>query len=240
MGLFSARNLDLPRKVHFSVKKKPNPHKIDKRCRLGRTYIDFLNYMSVYPDTSIVELDSVEGRKGGKVLLTIHFVKAEFMLAYIRDHNDAQSVIDIINQICSALNCDVFSSLFPLILTDNGSEFSNPEAIEISPEGITRTLVFYCDPSSPYQKGSAEVNHEMIRRFIPKGTSFDRLTQQDVSSMMDHINSYRRSNLGGKSPYEMMRFLYGPEILRILRCHFIPAHAVTLNDSIFAKGGPNV
>ena len=43
-----------------------------------------------------------------------------------------------------------------------------------------RTQIFYCHPSSPYQKGSCEVNHELLRRILPKGTSFDDLTQKKI------------------------------------------------------------
>ena len=75
-------------------------------------------------------MDSVIGRKGGKVLLTIHFVNTSFMLAFIREHNDSQSVIDIFNNIQSILGVEKFKELFIVILTDNGSEFSNPTEIE--------------------------------------------------------------------------------------------------------------
>ena len=75
-------------------------------------------------------MDTVEGKKGGKVLLTIHFVNCSFMLAFIREHNDAQSVIDIFNNLQDILGIDKFKELFILILTDNGSEFSNPTEIE--------------------------------------------------------------------------------------------------------------
>jgi len=44
-------------------------------------------------------MDTVEGKKGGKVLLTLHFVNCSFLLAFIRDHNDAQSIIDIFNDL---------------------------------------------------------------------------------------------------------------------------------------------
>ena len=44
---------------------------------------------------------------------------------------------------------------------------------------------------------------------MPKGTSLDPYTQEDISIMMDHINSYSRPSLGNKCPYEMMEFLYG-------------------------------
>ena len=53
--------------------------------------------------------------------------------------------------------------LFKVCLADNGTEFSNPRAIEYDRQGNLRTHIFYCDPSSPYQKGSAERNHEFIR-----------------------------------------------------------------------------
>ena len=84
-------------------------------------------------------------------------------------------IFDVIHGI---LGKELFGKLFPVILTDNGSEFSNPRAIEFGPDGkdYHRTNIFYCDPSSPYQKGACEVNHELIRRIIPKGTSLDNFT----------------------------------------------------------------
>jgi len=45
------------------------------------------------------------------------------------------------------------------------------------------------------QKGGCEVTHEMIRRVLPKGVSFDHLMQIDISIMMNHINSYTRKKL---------------------------------------------
>jgi IS30 family transposase len=53
---------------------------------------------------------------------------------------------------------------------------------------------FYCDPCSPYQKGAFEVNHELIRRVIPKGASLDSYTQEDINKMMNHINSYNEKS----------------------------------------------
>lgn len=80
--IFSAMNLDLPRKVRYSARKKAVHVKVDKACRINRTYEDFKTFMHSHPDYPLVELDSVEGKRGSKVLLTIHFVKAEFMLAF--------------------------------------------------------------------------------------------------------------------------------------------------------------
>ena len=233
--IISAMNIDLPRKVRYSARKKSVSVKVDKTCRIGRDYECFKNFLQHNPDSPVVQLDSVEGTRGGKVLLTIHFVKAEMMLAFIRNHNTSKSVTDIFDDLYEKLGFQLFSRIFKVCLTDNGSEFSNPKAIEYDNNGTPRTKVFYCNPSAPYQKGSAERNHEFIRYFIPKGTSLDAYSQADISLMMDHINSYCRESLGNKSPYEMFSFLYGDNLLDLLECHPISPQKVTLNKSIFHK-----
>lgn len=234
-----AINMDLQRKVRFRRRKVKAHVKVDKKCRIGRTLDDFKVFLSEHPDILITQLDSVEGVKGGKVLLTIHFVKAEFMLAFLREHNDSRSVTDIFNNLFDILGKDNFSKIFNVCLADNGTEFSNPKAIEYDSDGNKRTSVFYCDPSAPYQKGSAERNHEFIRLFIPKGTDFSIYTQDDICLMMDHINSYTRESLGNKSPYEMFAFLYGQDILDLLGFRLIPPQDITLSKAIFRKEDPN-
>lgn len=233
-NVFTVRNIDLPRKVRYSKRKVRIHAKVDKKCRIGRTYEDFLLFMQAHPYLPVTQIDSVEGKKGGKVLLTIHFVKAEFMLAFLRDANDSRSVIDIFEKLYLELRPDRFQKLMPVLLADNGTEFSNPSAIELDRQENLRTRMFYCDPSAPYQKGSAERNHELIRCFFPKGTSLDPYTQDHISLMMDHINSYCRESLGNKTPYEMMAFLYGEDILNLLGSHKIPPNEVTMTPSIFA------
>ena len=236
-NLFSARNIDLPRKVRYKPRTHKKNFKVDKSCRIGRTFDDFQKFMEDHLQLSVTQMDSVEGKKGGKVLLTIHFVKSELMLAFIRNSNDSQSVIDVIEKLYLELRPDGFISLMPVLLGDNGSEFSNPTALEFDCQKNRRTYVFYCDPSSPYQKGSAERNHEFIRLFIPKGKSMDAFMQGDITLMMNHINSYSRESLGNKSPYQVFSFLYGEDILKRLGCTMIPANEVTLKPSIFGKKG---
>ena len=144
----------------------------------------------------------MKAKKGDKVLLTIHFVNCSFMLAFIREHNDAQSVIDIFNNLQDILGIDKFKEIFILILTDNGSEFSNPTEIEFDLNtGEKKTQIFYCHPSSPFEKGSGEVNHELLRRIFPKGTSFDKLNQNNINLIMSHINSYKRKKMNNVSPF---------------------------------------
>ena len=238
--LFDVRNIDLPRKVKYRPRYKKPEFKVDRGCRIGRSYQDFLKFMETEPETHIVQMDSVIGKVGGKCLLTIHFVDTSLMLAFLRDANTSRSVIDIFNRLDYALGTVLFGKLFPVILTDNGSEFSNPKEIEYrenfgESHSLMRTRVYYCDPSSPYQKGSCEGNHELVRRILPKGSSFDDLTQEDVIRMMNHINSYKRKKLNDRTPYDSFSFLYGEEVLKKLGCSKVAAENIILKPKLLKK-----
>lgn len=232
-GLFTARNIDMPRTVRMRPRKNVSKNlKVDKACRLGRDFTCFQTYMEGHPDFPICQIDSVEGTRSGVVLLTIHFVEQGLQLAFLRQHNDSQSVIDIFNRLYLELRPDIFMELFPVLLADNGSEFSNPSAIELDAQGNPRTKVFYCNPSAPYQKGSCENNHEMIRRIIPKGEDIGQYTQEQINLMMSHINSYARKKLGNKSPYEMFEFQYGKKVLDVFHLQEIPADEIILSPEL--------
>ena len=232
-GLFTARNIDMPRTVRMHPRKSaPQAIKVDKSCRIGRDMECFRKFKEENPFLPIRQMDSVEGVKGSAVLLTIHFVEQELQLAFLRSHNDSQSVIDIFNRLYLELKPDIFMDIFPVLLADNGSEFSNPSAIELDAQGNPRTKVFYCDASAPYQKPNCENNHEMIRRIIPKGVDLGRYTQQQIDLVMSHINSYARKNLGNKSPYDVFAFLYGEDILKCFNLKRIPADEIILTPDL--------
>lgn len=228
-----ARNIDLVRKPRFRLRKKKVEKKIDKACRTERTMVDYKRYLDEQEEVVTIQMDTVEGRKGGKVILTLHFTNCHLMLMYLRDHNTSQTVIDVFNKLEEDLGETAFRKLFPVVLTDNGSEFSNPKALEEN----QRTRIFYCDVNSPFQKGQIEKNHELIRYVLPKGTSFDGLTQADVQLLACHINSYTRKKLNDKSPTESFSFLYGDELLHTLGIELVPPHTINLSPSLFKKEG---
>jgi len=234
-GFFDARNIDLPRKVRYRPRRKKSEFKIDKACYVGRTYHDYQAFLAKHPDAHPVQMDSLIGVVGGKVLLTVHFPDTGFMLAFLRDSNTSQSVIDIFDRIYALLGRQEFRRLFPVLLTDRGSEFSNPLALEKTIDGLRRTHIFYCDPNAPFQKGSLEVNHELIRRVLPKGTSFDRLSQTDIDLMMNHINSYRRLKLGNKTPFEAFEFYHGTTLSEKLKLAPVPPNCVTLRPKLLKR-----
>lgn len=168
-------------------------------------------------------------------MLTLMFKSCDLMLAFLRERNTSQSVIDIFNLMYELLGADCFKTLFPVILTDNGSEFSNPKALEFDAQGIRRTRIYYCDPCASFQKPNVELNHEFIRRILPKGKSFDDLVQPDVDLMMSHINSYSRVKLNDKSPSDMFGFLYGSNVLEKLSLRRIPANEILLKPALLKK-----
>ena len=174
--------------------------------------------MQKHPDTAVVQMDSVIGSKGGKVLLTIYFANVSLMLGFLRGANTSQSVIDIYDGLYQKPGPSDFIRLFPVILADNGSEFSNPKKIENRPEerGIQEDADLLLQSECPYQKAEIEVGHEFIRRIAPKGRSFDEPIQKDVERMMNHINSYRRKKRNGRGGGGAFHFYYGEELTQKL------------------------
>ena len=234
-GFFDARNIDLPRKVRYRPRKKKQEFKVDRGCYIGRSYTEYQQYLVKNPEVNTVQMDSVLGTVGGKVLLTIHFTDTNFMLAYLREANTSQSVIDVFDYLYLKLGRTLFLKFFPLVLTDRGSDFSNPRMIEMTPDGLKRTSVFYCDPGAPYQKGAIENNHELVRRILPKGHSFDKLTQADIDRMMNHINSYCRPKLGDKSPFEAFAFHHGTELFEKLGLAPVEPNCVILKPRLLKR-----
>jgi len=236
-GLFSADVFDLLNTVKMRPRKKKSGIKVERACREGRRYRDFLNFMEENPDTAVVQMDTVAGAVGADepVLLTIHFVEAELMLAFKRKANTAKSVTEVINSLYERLGAECFRDLFPVILCDNGSEFSNPSAIEKDADGGVRARVFYTDPGAPYQKGACENNHSLIRRVIKKGASLKIHSQKDIDLLMNHINSYVRKKLKNRSPFEVFSFLHCPSVLEILGIIKIAPDEVTLTPSLLLK-----
>ena len=115
----------------------------------------------------------------------------------------SQYVTEVFNNLKELLGIKEFKRLFEVILTDNGTEFSDPDSIEIDMNtGEKVCSLFYCDPNCSWQKGSIEKNHEYIRYILPKGKSFAGLSQDDCYKISSHINSVPRLSLNNASPYE--------------------------------------
>lgn len=102
---------------------------------------------------------------------------------------------------------------------------------------VYRTSLYYCDPMASWQKGCIEKNHEFIRYAVPKGKSLNPYAQEDMTLLMNHINSVKRPGLGNKSPYELVEeddedF---KALMSLLKMHLIPPDEVHLMPDLFVK-----
>lgn len=234
LNVFDVKNIDLKRKVKYK-KRKNNKRKTaaERTVRIGRTYNDFLPFIAHHPDYNIVEMDTVEGRKGGKCFLTLLWRKSNFMLIFLLEKQTMNCVEGVFEYLQQVLLEDDYNRLFQVILTDNGKEFLNPLATECNHStGERITSLFYCDPGASWQKPQIEKNHEFIRYVLPKKTSFDHLTQYDCFLLSSHINSTCRENLNNYCPFKSMLFLCDEQVLNSLNNYYIEPDDVVLNKNL--------
>ena len=231
-GYLSIAPIDLARAVKFKERRKNNLPSIPKEAKKGRSYEDFQNYLALNQLDSWLEMDTVMGRMGGKVLLTFNLSFCNFIFARLLDNKTALEVTKHLYDIKNTLHqADKdFFQLFPVILTDNGGEFARVDDIEMDVRGESK--LFFCDPNRSDQKGRIEKNHTLIRDILPKGTSFDNLTQEDINLVCSHVNSVKRAALNGKSAYELFAFTYGEEIPKLLGISKIPAEDVCQSSKL--------
>lgn len=238
-GKLSVGNLDLRRKVGYRPRKKKREVTegfLNQKFRQDRTYEDFSTYMARHPQVTYVEMDTVKGcREQGKRMLTMLFVEQNLMLIFLMRDGKANTVVEQFDWLTAALGLDTFRKLFPVILTDNGAEFKHTREMEFTVDGQRRTRIYYCDPQASWQKPHIEKNHEYIRYVLPCGKSFSPYTQEDVVLLLNHINSTRRSKLGGKTPFELADRVEFLRLKEVMGLKEIPADEVDLTPRLLKK-----
>ena len=242
MGMFEAKNIDLPRRVRYKKRYSNNSSSKElkevRKAKIGRTYDDLRNLIADNPELAcqIVEMDTVMGcQESRKSLLTLYFVNSSLQLAFLLDRHTEEAVGEVFDYLEELLGLDTFRKLFFIIKTDNGVEFADPVFLESSIHGEKRTSIYYCDPYSSYQKAECEKNHEFIRYVIPKGTSMDNLIQEDIDLMMSHINSLSRPKYCGCTPYEVAKLYFGEDVLNKLGLTRIKADEINLKPDLLKK-----
>lgn len=240
-GTLSIKNIDLRRKTGYRPRKgKTSKYPTffqDMDFRKGRTYEDYMTKVK-NPEQIVTELDTVKGvREKGKRLLTMIMRKNSVMLMFLLPDGSANAVKSVFDMLTVSLGLECFRRLFPVFLTDNGSEFKKVDDLELTEEFEERTKLFYCDPMASWQKAHVEKNHEYIRYVIPRGKSLNKYESEDITLLMNHINSIKRRSLDNKCPYElvdpndedMQRLMY------VMKMHLIPPDEVHLKPDLFNR-----
>jgi IS30 family transposase len=236
-GYLSKGPLDLPRKVKFKARKPKDAVYVPRGIRIGRTYEDFLSFTKDNEISHWMEMDTLIGEVGGKVIMTWNFNFCNFMVGFLLESKAASCVANTFEEIKGKFEEHnlSFGNIVPVILTDNGGEFSNADAIECNLSGIKETSLFFCRPMRASDKPHIEKNHTLFRDVCPKGTSFNNFTQEDVNLIFSHVNSASRKLLNGKTPYEIFEFTYGEKITSLFGIKKIPSGEVTQSPLLLKK-----
>ena len=229
MGLFTARNIDLKRKVKFKSRKCHKTQITNRSVFVNRTFA----YFSELHLSRFTEMDTVHSsRESDKLLLTFFFTEEKLFLAFVMNRCTKGAVRLVFDRLEKRMGTYEFISAFEHLLTDRGSEFADPDALETGVNGLQRTSIYYCDPMRSGQKGGLEQAHTMLRMVLPKGTSFEFLTQWDVNLIVNHINSTPRESLGGRTPYSVALETLGEEVLNAFQLRPIAPDEVNLTPKL--------
>lgn len=231
-GVLFTRNIDLKRKVKFKPRKVHSTQIKNREVFIGRTYADFKT--SHADELEFVEMDTVKSAQGSsKCILTFYFPDTQLLYAHLLHRCTPGAVKAVFDKLQNALgDAYDFAMVFPIILTDRGVEFGDPDSLETSPEGIVRTGIYYCDPMRSNQKAGIENVHTMLRMILPKKTVFTDLTQWDVRKCYNHINNATRKNLNGSTPYHEAFKMFDEEVLKALQLQYIAPDDVVLSPKL--------
>jgi transposase, IS30 family len=204
-GIFlSITNKDLP--VKKDKKKRPYSKVRTHRRLKGTSIEDRPPEVETREEYGHWEMDCVVGKRqgGGSVLLVLSERQRREEIIFKIPKKTQESVKEKLDYL-ELLHGEDFKKKFKSFTVDNGSEFQDFESLEkslLTPE-IQRVSVYYAHPYSSWERGTNENTNKLIRRFIPKGTSIDDYTDEDIQRIEHWINNYPRRIFGYQSANDM-------------------------------------
>lgn len=90
---------------------------------------------------------------------------------------------------------------------DQGAELAQHEQLRID----TGLAIYFCDPKSPWQRGTNENTNGLLRQYFPKGTDISRYSGHELNAVATTLNSRPRKTLGWKTPAEAFKKLISSE-----------------------------
>jgi len=146
------------------------------------------------------EGDLLVGAHGRSAIVTLVERSTRFvLLARLAGRHDAVTVCDALTATIMRLPRELRRSL----TWDQGSEMARHRDFAVA----TNVAVFFCDPHSPWQRGSNENTNGLLRQYFPKGTDLARYTQAHLDTVAAELNDRPRQTLGWQTPREKLEAL---------------------------------
>lgn len=193
-GLMKVKNIDLLLKVKRKPKSKPK----ERKKVLGRSIDERPEYIDEREEFGHWEGDGIVGAGQKGHLITL--VERKTGIGFIFNVKDKKEdkIINVLEGLKERYSKH-YTDIFKTITFDNGSEFSRSDLME-SDEKI---MIYYAHPYSSWERAINENWNGIVRRFIPKGSSFDYLNDTDIQRINNYINTMPRKRLGYLTPLEM-------------------------------------
>ena len=134
----------------------------------------------------------VVGPENSGIVTLVERTPRYALLGRLPGMRDSATVTDVLARMIE----DLPAVLTKTITWDQGSEMADHATFTIK----TNCPVFFCDPHSPWQRGSNENTNGLIRDFYPKGTNFNEVTDADLAETQHLLNIRPRHTLGFHSP----------------------------------------
>lgn len=146
------------------------------------------------------EGDLIIGSDMKSCLVTLVERKTRFLIARRLESKDTKTVVDLLIEMAASVPEAIRNGLCNTLTWDQGVEMADAARFC----SATGFKVYFCDPHSPWQKGTNENTNGLIRQYFPKGTSFLNITDEQVKTMQDQMNGRPRETLGWKTPSEAL------------------------------------
>ncbi|HET7829888.1 MAG TPA: IS30 family transposase [Candidatus Limnocylindrales bacterium] len=141
------------------------------------------------------EGDLIIGRAGRSAVGTLVERTSRFvLLVHLPGHHDAPTVSEAIARTITGLPAELVRSL----TWDQGKELAAHARFTVD----TGVQVYFCDPHSPWQRGTNENTNGLLRQYLPKGTDLSLLSADDLARIAASLNDRPRKTLGFMKPSE--------------------------------------